>query len=95
MPATCVDVDLLLCLLGCHSHSIWFYPDHLALDYNGGPCLALSLHQVAAAISEPSRLSIGEQPIDNPFTIPGPQLESAGNHELVDPGQGQVTEWPD
>ena len=63
--------------------------------HNGGPCLALSLHQVAAAISEPGRLSIGEQPIDNPFTIPGPQLESAGNHELVDPGQGQVTEWPD
>ena len=74
IPAIRVDVGLFactqvqgfgqsyqLCLLGCHSQRMRFCPDHLVPVPSGGPCLALSLHQVVAAISEPGRLSIGEQ----------------------------------
>ena len=72
-----------------------FCLDRMVPIHNGGPCLALSLHQVATAISEPGCLSIGKWLIDKtgPSTIPGPQLESAGNHELTGPGRGQVVEW--
>ena len=77
IPAICVDVDFFacpqvqgfgqsyqLCLLGCHSRRMQFCLDRMVPIHNGGPCLALSLHQVAAAISEPGLLSIGDQLID-------------------------------
>ena len=71
---TCVDVDLFACpqvqgfgqsyqrlFLDCLSQRMWFCPEDLVPIHNGGLCLALSLHQVAAAISEPGHLSIGER----------------------------------
>ena len=77
IPAICIDVNLFACpqvqgfgqsyqrlFLDCLSQRMWFCPEDLVPIHNGGPCLALSLHQVAAAISEPGLLSIGDQLID-------------------------------
>jgi hypothetical protein len=60
-----------------------FCPDYLAPIYNGGPCLALSLDQEAAAIIESGHLSIRERLMERPFCHHCSLLESAGNHEMA------------